>query len=148
MRRGKTDRVPKTRAGGQWSECAFFAFIRSGLRQLSMRWPPIANAMKAARQPYDGPNKRLRWVYKCATCGRLSPAAESVPGKKRRKKLVHVDHIEPCGKLSSFEDASGFLRRLLVEADGLRVLCHACHALRTAKTMDDEEPVDNEKTTK
>ena len=135
-RRPKTDRVPRTRAGGEWTEAAFWGFIRSGLRQLSTRWPPIANAMKAARQPYDGPNKRLKWVYECSACGRLSPAAESVPGKKRRKKLVHVDHIEPCGKLSSFADASGFLERMLCEADGLRVLCSVCHDLRHEKTKE------------
>jgi len=138
-RRPKTDRVPRTRADNEWTEAAFWAFIRSGLRQLSTRWPPIANAMKAARRPYIGPNKRQKWEYECATCGRFSPAAVTIPGKARRKKLVHVDHIEPCGKLSSFSDASGFLERMLCESDGLRVLCEACHALRTAKANEPTE---------
>ena len=34
MRRPKTDRVPRTRAGGTWTEAGFWGFLRSGVREL------------------------------------------------------------------------------------------------------------------
>ena len=116
-RRAKTDRVPRTHAGGEWTSAAFFGFLRSGLRQLSRRWPPIARqAMHAARRKYHGPNKRQKWEYLCAGCGEWHAG-----------KAVHVDHVVPCGSLRSMDDVRGFVERLFVEADGLRVLCHDCH---------------------
>ena len=123
MRRGKTDRVPKTRAGNTWSECAFFAFIRSGLRQLSRRWPPLVrHAMVAARRTSQSDNKRLKWEYQCESCKEWHPSKE-----------VAVDHIVPCGSLKSFDDLRGFTERLFCEVENLRVLCNVCHALRTSK---------------
>jgi hypothetical protein len=37
----KRSRVPKPRAGGEFSDARFFGFLRSGLRQMSRRWPPL-----------------------------------------------------------------------------------------------------------
>ena len=120
-RRAKTNRVPRTRAGGEWTEAAFWGFIRSGVRQLSRKWPPRADAMKAARRPYTGPDKRRKWEYQCAQCGQWFKGTE-----------VQVDHITPCGTLKSFEDLQTFAERLFCEADGLQVLCkESCHAVKT-----------------
>lgn len=119
-RRPKTQRVPRTRAGGEWTEAGFWGFVRSGLREMSRRWPPRKQALLDAREGYSGPNKRRKWSYRCAGCGGLF-----------QQKEVHVDHIEPVGALSSFDEVGPFLQRLLCEADGLRVLCKACHQDRT-----------------
>lgn len=119
------NRVPRTRAGEEWTEARFFSFIRSGLRQMSRRWPPIVRqAIHKARRPYKGPNKRQKWEVQCAACEAWYKAAE-----------VQVDHIIPCGSLKSFSDLPGFAERLFCEADGLRVLCKPCHKKRTEEVI-------------
>ncbi len=119
-RRPKTQRVPRTRAGGQWTEAAYWAFIRSGLRALSVKWPPRRQVLIDQRRPYCGPNKRQKWEYPCAFCGDWYPA-----------KQVQVDHVRACGELRSLDDLPGFVGRLLCEADDLRILCRDCHQRHT-----------------
>jgi hypothetical protein len=120
-RKPKTNRVERTHAGGEWTSAGYWGFIRSGLRQMSRRWPPLARqAINAARRKYDGENKRQKWEYQCSTCKCW-----------RNRKQVEVDHIVPCGSLKSLDDLPGFVERLFCEPEGLRVLCDACHALRT-----------------
>ena len=117
MRRPLTTRVPRTRAGGEWTEASWWSFLRGGLRQLSRRWPPIARlVMRSNRRAYVGPNKRQKWEYLCAACGHWYSGKE-----------IHVDHIVPCGSLSSLDDVRGFVERLFCEPDGLRILCEECH---------------------
>lgn len=118
-RRGKTDRVQKTRADGTWTEASFWGFIRSGLRSMSRRWPPRRNALTAARRHYRGENKRQKWEFLCSACEGWFKATE-----------VQVDHIEPVGSLLSWDDVAGFAKRLFVEKEGLRVLCQKCHDKR------------------
>lgn len=116
-RRPKTERVPRTRAGGEWTEAAFFGFLRSGLRRMSRRWPPVARlALERARVPYTGEDKRRKWSYRCDGCGRLHPG-----------KHVQVDHVDPCGSLRCWDDLVPFAQRLFCEPEGLRVLCKTCH---------------------
>ena len=119
MRVPNKNRVERTRAGGEWSEARFWQFVRSGLRLLSRRWPPRKQALLAARRPYTGTNPRAKWEHLCSLCGNWFMAKE-----------VQVDHIEPCGQLKSFDDIGEFVRKLLVEKDGLRILCLKCHELR------------------
>jgi 5-methylcytosine-specific restriction endonuclease McrA len=116
----KTSRVERTRAGGMWTEASFWAFVRSHMRAMSLRWPPIHEAKRRVRVPYDGPDKRRKWMYLCQQCGHLFDG-----------KDVRTDHIVECGTIKSFEDAPGFLERMLVEVDGLQVLCHQCHHNKT-----------------
>ena len=121
LRRPKKKRTDGTRAGGEWTEAAFWGFLRSGFRDMSRRWPPIVRlALQRARRPYKGPNKRQKWEYGCAFCGGWFKGDE-----------VKVDHIQPTGSLKSWDDVRGFLERLFCEVDGLRVLCEPCHATRT-----------------
>ena len=122
-RRAKTNRVPRTRAGNTWTEAAFWGFLRSGLRRMSLRWPPRKQAELAARRPYDGPNKRQKWEYQCAQCG------DWYMGKE-----IEVDHIVPCGTLKTFDDLPGFCERLFCEEDKFQVLCKVkCHGGKTQK---------------
>jgi len=119
-RKAKTNRVERTRAGGEWTEAAFWGFIRSGLRQLSRRWPPLVrHALERVKRKSQSDNKRLKWEFLCERCDQWFA-----------RKEVEVDHIEPCGSLKSFADLSVFADRLFCESDGLRVLCSECHLER------------------
>ena len=125
-RKAKTSRVPRTRAGAEWTEAAFWGFLRSGLRQLSRRWPPLVRlALNVNRRKSQSENKRLKWEFQCDHCS----------GWFARKN-VDVDHIVACGSLKSFADLSVFAERLFCEADGLRVLCSDCHQKRTKKAKE------------
>lgn len=121
-RRPKTNRVDRTRAGGEWTEAAFWSFVRSGLRGMSRRWPPIVRqALHAARRPLVPKRGNQKWEYCCALCGEWFKYDD-----------VKVDHITPVGSLRSFGDVEGFVRRLFCEVDGLRVVCVVCHEKRHA----------------
>jgi len=98
------------------TEAAFWGWIRSGLRTMSVRWRPRGEALKLARVPYVGDNRRRKWSYRCALCYETYPA-----------KQVEVDHIEPCGSLRGAMDLPGFVNRMFCEVEGLRVLCRGCH---------------------
>ncbi len=113
--------IPRPFNSGLWTTARFFSFIRSNLRRLSRKWGPIVqHAMAVARRKYTGPNKKQKWEYQCSCCRHWFLA-----------RLVQVDHIEACGSLKSWDDVVPFLKRLLVEVEGLRVLCKRCHHLRT-----------------
>lgn len=128
MRRAKTDRVPRTRAGGEWTEAAFWGFIRSGLRQLSRRWPPLVRqAANNVRRKYFGENKRQKWEFQCRSCGRWY-----------MRKEIEIDHVVECGSLKSFADLATFAERLFCEVDGLVVLCEGCHAEKTASKREEK----------
>lgn len=101
---------------GSWTSARFFGFVRSLLRQGSQRWPPRNAAVKAARQPYRGRQPRRKWSYRCALCSKLFKRTD-----------VEIDHIVPCGSLTSLEDLPGFVERLFCEEDGFRILCKPCH---------------------
>ena len=121
------------RNGGNWTEARFNSFIKSALRNASMKWPPKNNVKKSARIE--------RGVYMCAgykcdphpTTASLPPK----PGNKRRINNAVVDHIDPI-----IDPATGFvswdstINRMFCEAEGLQVLCHDCH---THKTQDEKE---------
>ena len=116
----KNPRAPRTRAGNTWTEGEYWGFLRSNLRKMSVKWPPIVRlALLEARRdatPEDGYTKVTKFVYKCANCGVW-----------RNRKNVQVDHIEPVGELSRPEHIGPFVEKLLCETDGLQVLCVDCN---------------------
>lgn len=108
----------KTRAGGTWTEARYFGFIRSTLRQATMRYPVKQMVLKANRRDNDGTfDKRTKFIYNCEMC--------KVEGQG---KIMEVDHINPAGSLKCYADLPGFVERLFCEADNLRVICKKCHA--------------------
>ena len=109
--------VIKAYNSGTWTHARFFGFLRSGLRRMSLRWGPKNEALRAARKPYTGSNKRRRWLYQCSQC------KEWRPGKD-----VAVHHIEACGELRGWHDLEGFARRLFCEVEGFECLCDVCHS--------------------
>ena len=113
-------KVIKTRNAGTMSESAFWAFIRSALRQKSRWWKPITQCKQNAKRPYKGANKRQKFEYQC---------------NKRKKwfpdKQINIDHILPAGELNKADDLPGFVERLFVEVEGLQCLCQNCHNEKT-----------------
>ena len=99
-----------------WSEAKFWSFVRSGLRSKANRWPPKFDVLAEAKRVYTGENKRQKYEYLCALCNNYHP-----------QKNIEVDHIVPCGSLSSYEDLPGFVERLFCAKEGLRVVCKDCH---------------------
>lgn len=109
-------RTPPFKHHPEWSTSRFWSFVRSALRQAWSRYPPKYQVLELASRPYVGPDKRQKKEYLCAICN-----------KWHKRKNVEVDHIEPAGKLSSYDDLPGFVERLFTSVDMLRVLCIPCH---------------------
>lgn len=119
-RKPKTERVPRTRAGGEWTEASFWSFLRSGLRRMSQRWPPAVRLIWLKhRRPNQSANRRLKWEFNCSMCN----------GWYKRAGMA-ADHITQCGALSSWEDLPRFASRLFCEVEDLRILCEECHKVR------------------
>lgn len=118
-------RVPRTRGGGRYTEAGFFGYIRAGLRAKFFRWGPRFDVLAAAKRKARNPAGRIKFEYECAICNNLFP-----------QKQVEVDHIVPCGSLKTYEDLPGFVERMFVEEDGLRVLCKPCHLTVTKEARD------------
>ncbi len=126
-RKPKTARVPRTRAGGEWTEAQFWSFLRSGLRQMSRRWPPIVRGVwLSGRRPYVGPNRRQKWEYHCEVCEQWFIRSE-----------MEANHLTPCGSLRSWEEFAAFAERLFIEVEGLRRECARCHAANHASRNGD-----------
>lgn len=111
-------RVPRTRAGEQWTEARYWQFIRSALRQAFSKYPAKFAAKVAARRTVTG--KRHRYEYQCNHCEHWF-----------KDKEVQVDHIIPAGSLRCYDDLAGFVERLFCEPRDLQVLCKPCHAIKT-----------------
>lgn len=110
--------IEKNRNNGEWTEARFRGFIKSALRNATMRWGPINKTKKEA------------WVergkYLCAGCG------EIVPLTVNKKKNVFVDHIEPVvSPEEGFKDWDTYINRMFCEMDNLQVLCKNCHDRKT-----------------
>lgn len=113
-------KTPPFPAYKEWTTARFFGFLRSGLRRMYSRWPPKYKAMAKAKRDYKGEG-RQKYEYKCNKCNKYHP-----------QKNVEVDHLTPCGSLSSYEDLPGFVERLFVSEDKLQILCKPCHKEITA----------------
>lgn len=114
----KRQLVPRTRAGGSFTESQYWSFIRSGLRSKSLRYPAKFLALNAAKKTVRG--KKHRYEYQCAHCDKWFKGTE-----------IEVDHIEGCGSLKSAEDLPRFVSRLFCEPEDLQVLCKPCHHNKT-----------------
>lgn len=113
----RKSKVEKPYNAGTMSSSAFFGWLRSRLRKMSMQgWKPTKIVKDAAKVPYVGENKRRKFSYVCQKC--FTPVSD---------KECAVHHKIPAGSLKSFEDLPDFCRRLFVEKQGLILLCDDCH---------------------
>jgi len=101
-------KVEKTRNAGTMTEAAYFAKIRSILRNGFRYWKPAMLAAEKASRPYKGENKRLKKEYQCKSCKEWFKRAD-----------VQIDHILPCGSLNNYNDIVDFIKRLTVRIQKL-----------------------------
>lgn len=118
----KKPRIPRTRNAGTMTNAMFFQWLRQIIRRASIHWKPVAQARKDAQVVYNGPNKKRKYSYVCADCGREFAAQD-----------ISVHHKVECGTLLSFDDLPTFVERMFVEKEGLIVLCDKCHEKRHEK---------------
>lgn len=119
----KSQKIPRTRAGNEWTEARFWQFIRTALRRTHQRWPAKRIARQQARRKNKASSGRLKWESQCACCKKWFPDKET-----------ELDHIIECGSLRSYDDLPGFVRRLFCEPEGYQVLCIPCHSVKTKGT--------------
>lgn len=104
---------------GTMTRAGFFGMIRSALRRLSIRWKPRNEYLISVRRPKIN-GGRSKFEYQCESCAGWFIRAS-----------IEVDHKVPCGSLKDFEDIGPFVKRLLCEKDGFRILCKTCHVKHT-----------------
>lgn len=110
-------RVPRTRAGGTWTEARYKAFIRSALRGAWSRYPVKFQVLREDRKTVKG--KKHKYEHKCNACKKWYPQQE-----------IQVDHIEPCGGWD-YDELGDWVQRLLCEPDDVQKLCKPCHQKKT-----------------
>ena len=110
----------KPRGAGTLTESAFWAMIRSVLRNKSRFWKPIALAKLRARRPYKGLNRRRKYEFQCNVCKQWFNADD-----------VNIDHILPVGSLNCKEDLPAFVEGLFCEVGNLQCICTNCHNIKT-----------------
>ena len=98
----------------EWTTAKFWGFIRSGIRAKWVRWPPRYAALAEVKRTVKG--KRHKYEYRCSSCRRWYKSSE-----------VEVDHIIPVGRLAEYNDLAGFVKKMFVGKEGLRVVCKPCH---------------------
>lgn len=85
--------------------------LRAILRGMWLRSPERNAAKQRGKVGYGR--------YRCAHC-------EEVFGPKQ----IQIDHVLPCGKLTTLADLPGFVERLFTGEQV--VLCKDCHSQKTA----------------
>ncbi len=116
----------KKYADGEWTEAKFVAFVKSQLRNGSMKWPPKHKVVQEARKE--------RGVYLCAGCQQLVPATTKSTKNSGRDKNVFVDHIDPIvDPAVGFTTWDDFIKNLYCDSTNLQLLCGECHAKKSAE---------------
>lgn len=107
---------------GKMTNAEYFGKIRSLLRRGFMYWSPIMETLNAASRPNQSANKLLKKEYQCIECKEWFKRSD-----------VHVDHIEDCGSLRSYDDVVPFIKRLTMEGiENYQVLCKVkCHLTKS-----------------
>jgi 5-methylcytosine-specific restriction endonuclease McrA len=109
----------------EWTEARLKAFIISGLRAASRRYPPKFETLNEAKttkrvNPASG---RLAQFYRCNACKEEFPA-----------KDVQVDHKKPVvDPTIGFVDWNTYIERMFCKKSNFQVLCKPCHVLKTKK---------------
>lgn len=109
----------------EWTEARHKAFIISGLRAASRRYPPKFETLNEAKttKKINAKTGRLAQHYECKACNEEFPA-----------KDVQVDHKKPVvDPKVGFVDWDTYIARMFCEKKNFQVLCKACHKLKTDK---------------
>jgi hypothetical protein len=107
-------------------------YLKNGVRRLSYRYPARSEAIKLHRipAPSDWPNKRVKWVCRCAICEKIFELSD-----------MQADHIEPIIPLTGWPEApkselykhnggpdmNVLVYRCFVDPHDYQILCKPCH---------------------
>ena len=106
------------------TEAEFKSRIISALRQASRWWWPKKEAIDRA--------KIERGKYKCEICENIWPATlPPLPWKKKRRKNIQADHIDPVVPITGFTSYDDWIKRCFVWADKFQAICWECHKTKT-----------------
>lgn len=109
--------------GVPWTDARLKAFIISGLRAASRRYPPKFETLNEAKteKKTNAKTGRLAQHYLCKKCKQEYVAAD-----------VQVDHIIPVvDPVLGFANWDNYINRLFCSKDNLQVLCLTCHQLKS-----------------
>jgi hypothetical protein len=84
-------------------------YIKASLRRVWGKSIQRSSALKNAKVSYGH--------YRCANCNGIF-----------RRKDINVDHVVCVGR---FVDWETYIKRLFCDSSGLKILCIACHKLKT-----------------
>lgn len=121
--------VPKTRAGGQWTEAKYRTFIVNILRSGSQKWPPKWQVKNDGREQRINPKTgKMKFGNTCQECNEWFFMDD-----------LEIDHIDNCKRDLDISDTDSFfntignmIKAMFCEADNLRRLCKKCHLSKTA----------------
>jgi 5-methylcytosine-specific restriction endonuclease McrA len=108
-----------------WTEARLKAFIISGLRAASRRYPPKFETLNEAKtiKKINSKTGRLAQHYMCNACKEEFPA-----------KDVQVDHKKPViDPTIGFVDWNTYIERMFCKKSNYQVLCKPCHKKKTDK---------------
>lgn len=106
-----------------WSEAKYRSFIRSALRQASIKWPPTQLAWKLVQRPSQLNDKRIKYEYQCDEC----------KGWFKRSECEN-NHLVPTGVMMEGMDhrtIGDWVDRLLAPVRHYQILCKSCHQTLT-----------------
>lgn len=109
----------------QWTEARHKAFIISGLRAASRRYPPKFETLNEAKtsKKINEKTGRIAQHYQCKKCKQDFPA-----------KDVQVDHKKPVvDPKTGFVDWNTYVERMFCEKKNFQVLCKECHLIKSKK---------------
>lgn len=128
----KKQKVQRTRNAGTWTESEYFSRIRGALRNRFRYWKPMTEALKMASRKAVGKG-RQKFEYQCNECKNWFP-----------RKEVEIDHIIPCGQLSTYSDIVPFIQRLTPESpSAFQVLCKKDHLKKTQNERQSRRSIRN-----
>ena len=101
------------------------SWLISGLRRMTMRYPPRNDALRAAKteKKINEKTGRMAQHYRCAGCKEEFPA-----------KGVVADHILPvvCPH-KGFVDWNTYIERMFCPVDKWQIICRSCHDVKTQR---------------
>ena len=119
---GEKNKHPADDPDSIWkSHASFDAWVRGHLRRGWSRYPLKNAKLKNARlrAPIGRFDKTI-WAIECEMCGELFP-----------QNQIQVDHIVEAGSLRGEGGLDGFIERLFPPQEGMALLCHPCHTVKT-----------------
>jgi hypothetical protein len=72
-------------------------------------------------------------MYRCAVCDEVVPVTIKDEVKRKRKKNIIVDHIDPVVPVTGWVSWDHCVERMYCELDNLQAICKACHDVKSAE---------------